>query len=113
MTMRNRFFTLMALLGICLAKTTWAGTVPTGFFYESNVPLEKYSGRPTYFVQNDPKKPSDNVSTDDASTTHKDTNKPKTLTPEKNAPKKSKPMKPFVPSETIPVDQGVDFPYDI
>jgi len=103
----------MALLGICLAGTTWAGTVPTGFFYESNVPLEKYSERSTYFVQNDPKKPSDNVPTYDASKPHKDTSKPKTLTPEKNAREKTKPMKPFVPSETIPVDQGVDFPYDI
>jgi hypothetical protein len=100
-------------LGICLAKTTWAGSVPTGFFYESNEPLAKYSGQPTYFVQNDPNKPSDNVSTDDDSKTHKDTNKPKALTPEKTAPKKTKPLKPFVPSETIPVDQGVDFPYDI
>lgn len=113
MTMKNRFFTAMALLGICLAGTTWAGTVPTGFFYDSNISLEKYSGRSTYFAQNDPKKSSDNVAVDDASKPHKNTKKSKTLTPEKNTPKKTKPMQPFVPSETIPVDQGVDFPYDI
>ena len=112
MTMKKRFFTAMALLEICLAGTTWAGTVPTGFLRELNVSIGQHS-RSTYFAQNDPKKPSDNVSTDDTSKTHKNTNKPKTLTPEKNAPKKAKPMKPFVPSETIPVDQGVDFPYDI
>jgi hypothetical protein len=113
MTMRNRFFTAMALLEICLVGTTWAGTVPTGFLPELNVSIGQHSGRSTYFAQNDPKKPSDNVSTDDASKTHKNTNKPKTLTPKKDAREKTKPMKPFVPSETIPVDQGVDFPYDI
>lgn len=112
MTMRNRFFTAMTLLEICLAGTIWAGTLPKGFLSELNVSIGQHS-RSTYFAQNDPKKPSDNVSTDDASKTHKNTNKPKTLTPEKNAPKKTKQMKPFVPSETIPADQGVDFPYDI
>ena len=38
--------------------------------------------------------------------------------PEKNItdtapPKNAEPLNPFVPSETIPADQGVDFPYDI
>ena len=112
MTMVNRFFIAIALLGTCLFGATWAGTVPTGFFYELNVPLGQHS-ESTYFAQNDPKKPSDNASANDASKTHKDTIKPKTLTQDKNAPKKTNPMKPFVPSETIPVDQGVDFPYDI
>lgn len=112
MTMVNRFFITIALLGACLLGATWAGTVPAGFLYELNVPPGQHSGS-TYFAQNDQKKPSDNVSADDVSKTHKDTNKPKTLTQEKNAPKKTKPVKPFVPSETIPADQGVDFPYDI
>jgi hypothetical protein len=111
--MRKIFITAMALLEICLAGTIWAGTVPTGFFRELNVSIGQHSRRSTYFAQNDQEKPSDNVSTDDASKTHKDANKPKALTPEKTAPKKTKPLKPFVPSETIPVDQGVDFPYDI
>lgn len=110
--MTNRFFIIIALLGTCLFGATWAGTVPAGFLYELNVPLGQHLGS-TYFVQNDPKKPSNNVSTDNASKTNENTNKPKTLTQEKNVPKKTKPMKPFVPSETIPVDQGVDFPYDI
>ena len=112
MTMANRFFIAIALLGTCLFGATWAGTVPTGFLYDLNVPLRQHSGS-TYFAQNDPKKSPDNASADDASKTHKDTNKPKTLTPEKNVPKKTKPVKPFIPSETIPADQGVDFPYDI
>jgi len=112
MTMANRFFIIIALLGTCLYGAIWAGTAPTGFLYESNFLLAQHSG-PTYFTQNDPKKPSDDVSADDSSITQKDTNKPGALTQEEDVPKKTKPMKPFVPSETIPVDQGVDFPYDI
>jgi len=112
MTMANRFLIAIVLLGTCLLGTTWAGTVPAEFLYVFNIPLKQHLGS-TYFAQNDPKKPSDNASTDDASKTHKDTKKPKTLTQEKNVPKKTKPMKPFVPSETIPVDQEVDLPYDI
>ncbi len=112
MTMINRFIIAIALLGACLFGATWAGTVSAGFLYEFNVSLGQHLGS-TYFAQNDPKKPSDDVSTDDASKTQKETSKPETLTQEKNVPKKTKPVKPFVPSETIPVDQGVDFPYDI
>jgi len=112
MTMAKRFLIIIALLGTCLSGAIWAGTAPTGFLYESNLFLGQQSG-PTYFAQNDPKKPSDDVFIDDSSKTPKDTNKPKTLTPKKDAREKTKPMKPFVPSETIPVDQGVDFPYDI
>jgi hypothetical protein len=112
--MRNRFVTAMVLLGICLAEVPWVETVPTGCFYESNVPIEKYcSGRPTYFAQNDQKKSSDNASTHDTSKITKDTEKPKRSIQETGVPKKTKPMKPFVPSEKIPADQGVDLPYDI
>ncbi|MBW2604659.1 MAG: hypothetical protein JRE28_10150 [Deltaproteobacteria bacterium] len=110
--MANRFFIAVALLGTCFLGATWAGTVPAGFLYELSVPFGQHIGS-TCFAQNDPPKPSDSVSTDDSSKTHKDTNKPKTLTQEKNVPEKTKPVKPFVPSETIPVDQGVDLPYDI
>jgi hypothetical protein len=112
MTMEKRVLIIIALLGTCLSGAIWAGTAPTGFLYESNLFLGQHSGI-TYFAQNDPKKPSDDVSTEDASKTQKDTHKPRTLIQEKDVPKKTKPMKPFVPSETIPVDQGVDFPYDI
>lgn len=111
MTMANRFLTAMALLG-CLFGTTWTTTVSEGFPYEINEPFGRHLGS-TCFAQNDPKKPSDRVSHDEASKTRNDTNKPKTLTEEKNVPKKTKPVKPFVPSETIPADQGVDLPYDI
>jgi hypothetical protein len=112
MTMVNRYFILIVLLGTSLPGATWAGTVPAGFLNELNVPLGQHL-ESTLFAQNDPKKPSDSVSIDDAAKPHKDADKSKTLTQEKDVPKKTKPMKPFVPSETIPVDQGVDFPYDI
>jgi len=112
MTMANRIFIAIALLGTCLLGATWAGTMPAGFLYELTVPMGQRLESNCY-AQNDPKKPSDSVTVDDAVKLHKDTDKPKTLTPEKNVPKKTKQMKPFVPSETIPADQGVDFPYDI
>ena len=38
---------------------------------------------------------------------------PENLTKDKNLEKKRKEKKIFVPSEKIPADQGVDFPYDI
>ena len=111
MTMANRFLIGMSLLGTYLFGGIWAGTVPTEFLYESNLTFRPHSIS-TYFAQNDPKKPPDNASGDDARKTHKDTNKPETLTQEKDVPKKTKQVKPFVPSETIPADQGVDLPYD-
>jgi hypothetical protein len=112
MIMANRFLMAIVLLVTCLFGTAWAGTASTGFLYDLNVLSEQYSGS-TYFAQNSQKNPPDNASADDASKTRKDTNKPKTSTQEKTVPEKTKPVKPFVPSETIPVDQGVDLPYDI
>jgi len=39
--------------------------------------------------------------------------KPKSVSKDKNTLKKIKQLKPFIPSEKVPADQGVDFPYDI
>lgn len=102
----------IVLLVTCLIGTKWAGTVPTGFLHELSVTPGQYLVS-DYYVQNNQKKPSDNTSFDDALKPRKDSGKSKTLTPEKDGPEKTKPVKPFVPSEKIPVDQGVDFPYDI
>lgn len=112
MTMTNRFFIAIALWATCLQGAIWPATVPAGFRYEFNVMPGHDSGS-TDFAQNDQRKPPDSVYTDDASKTRDDTNKPKASAPEKTEPEKVKPVKPFVPSETIPADQGVDFPYDI
>lgn len=112
MNMANRIFITIALLGTSLAGTAWSGTVSTGFLGELNVFLEQNSG-PTFFAKNDQQKPSEGVSTDDTSKTHKDTNRSEHSTQGKDVLKKIKPMEPFIPSETIPVDQEVDLPYDI
>ena len=112
MTMANRFLIGMSLLGTYLFGGIWAGTVPTEFLYESNLTFRQYSIS-TYFAQNDPKKPPDSISTDDADKTQKNVNKPERSTKKKGVGEKTKPVKPFVPSEKIPADQGVDFPYDI
>ncbi|MBW2449902.1 MAG: hypothetical protein JRE92_05705 [Deltaproteobacteria bacterium] len=112
MTLANKFFITIVLLGTCLFGAAGAETVPTGFLYEFNIRFGQDLG-PTYFAQNDQKNSLDNVSTDDASKTHKEISKPKTSAPENHGSEKTKPVKPFVPSETIPADQGVDLPYDI
>ncbi|MBW2492341.1 MAG: hypothetical protein JRE65_14455 [Deltaproteobacteria bacterium] len=112
MTLANKFFITIVLLGTCLFGAAGAETVPTGFSYEFNIRFGQDLGH-TYFAQNDRVKPSESVSTDDASKTHKKISKPKTSAPENHGSEKTKPVKPFVPSETIPADQGVDLPYDI
>jgi hypothetical protein len=65
------------------------------------------------FVKNDEKKPSDNAAADGTEKTGEGTFKPKAPTKKKPIKKTKKQLKPFVPSETVPADQGVDFPYDI
>lgn len=64
-------------------------------------------------AQNDKKKTSDGVTVDGTKKIDENETKPKPLIKDKNAPKNTKQIKPFEPSETIPADQGVDFPYDI
>ena len=65
------------------------------------------------FVQNGKKKASDGIKDNGIEKTDEDVTLPETSTTEKNVQKKTKQLKPFTPSETIPADQGVDFPYDI
>ena len=67
----------------------------------------------TFFAQNDKNQASEGVRGHGGETADEDATQPKTLTQEKNAPEKTGQLKPFIPSETIPADQGVDFPYDI
>ncbi|MFC1813145.1 hypothetical protein ACFL03_10695 [Thermodesulfobacteriota bacterium] len=66
-----------------------------------------------YFSQKEEKKTSDNGIVDETVNADEDAIKPETVSKDKNAPKKSKQLKPFIPSEKVPADQGVDFPYDI
>jgi hypothetical protein len=108
---------MIVCLGVCVPKMTGAGTESARSFNGLNGPLiqnvESTQHAGIYFAQNDPKKPSKTVTGDDLSKTEEKTTQSETLTKDKNTKKKPKQMKPFIPSETIPADQGVDFPYDI
>jgi len=110
--MTNKLILAVALWAACLQGGTRPDTVTAGFRYESAITSGPHQGT-TGFAQNEPKKLPDAVSTGGPSKTRDDTDRPKTSTPEKTVPEEIKPVKPFVPSETIPADQGVDFPYDI
>jgi hypothetical protein len=115
--MSNWYIIIMVCLGVCVPKMTGAGTGPARFLKELNGPLIQNVKSPahaeTYVAQNDPKKTSNTVTADDLSKTKIKTTPSETLIKDKNAQKNTKQIKPFVPSEKIPADQGVDFPYDI
>jgi hypothetical protein len=115
--MTHWYIIIIVCLGVCVPKMTGAGTEPARSLNGLNgsliqlVESTAYAG--IYFAQNDPKKTSNTVTADDLSKAEEKTTQSETLTKDKNAKKKPKQMKPFVPSEKIPADQGVDFPYDI
>ena len=115
--MTNWYIIIIVCLGVCVPKMTCAGTEPARSLNSLNEPLlqkaESSHDAVIFFAQNDKKKTSDTVTADDTLKVDENTSRPETLTKEKNAKKKTKKLKPFVPSETIPADQGVDFPYDI
>ena len=115
--MTNWYIIIIVCLGVCIPKMTCAGTEPARSLNGLNGPLlqkvESTQHAGIYFAQNDPKKTSNTVTADDLSKAEGKTTQSKTLTKEKNVRKNTKQLKPFVPSETIPADQGVDFPYDI
>lgn len=64
--------------------------------------------KPVQLAQNGQSPPSDLSAAERTGKAVKSADKPE-------ASKQTEPqkMKPFVPSETVPADQGVDFPYDI
>ena len=66
-----------------------------------------------YFVKNNEKEPSDNTAVDGTEKTGEGPVNPKPSTKNKTVNKIKKQPEPFVPSEKVPADQGVDFPYDI
>ena len=115
--MINRYIIITVYLALCFPKVTCAGTEPAKSLNGLNGPLvqnvESSQDAGIFFSQNDKKKTSDTVTANDTLKVDENTTPPEILTKEKNAKKKTKKLKPFVPSETIPADQGVDFPYDI
>jgi len=115
--MSNRYIIIITSLWLCFPGLTFAETAPTdlsdgiiGLIIENVGPTHP-SG--IYFAQKEEKKTPGNVTVDDTVKADEDAMKPETVSKDKNAPKKSKQLKPFIPSEKIPADQGVDFPYDI
>jgi hypothetical protein len=115
--MINWHIIIMVCLGVCVPQMTGAGTEPARSLKGLKGPLIQHvkstHHAEIYFAQNDPKKTSNTVTADDLSKTDKKTTPSETLTKDKNAKKNTKQIKSFVPSEKIPADQGVDFPYDI
>ena len=115
--MTHWYIIIMVCLGVCVPQMTGAGTGParslTGLNGSmiQNVKSTHHAG--IYVAQNDPKKTSNTITADDLSKAGEKTTPSEPLTEDKNAPKNTKQITPFVPSEEIPADQGVDFPYDI
>jgi len=115
--MTNGYIIIIASLWLCVPKMTCAGTVSMRPLDTLNSPVvlnvESTRDPGKDFVQNDKKKISEGISGNGIEKADDDTTQPETLIQDKNAKKKTKQLKPFTPSETIPADQGVDFPYDI
>lgn len=115
--MRNWYFIIIASFCLCFPAWTCAGTGPQGFLTGSTIRLFQ-EGSPAqttgrYLAQNDNRETPADSAGGSIEKNDKDATRPDTPKKEKNAPKKTKLLKPFVPSEKIPADQGVDFPYDI
>ncbi len=111
------YIIIMVCLAVCVPQMTGAGTETSSSLKGLNGTLIQNQG-PTqhsgiYFAQNDPKKRSNTATNDDLPKGEEKTTPSKTLTKDRNAQESAKQIKPFVPSEKIPADQGVDFPYDI
>ena len=115
--MKNQYFIIMAVFCLCFQAVAVAGNEPLGPLVESTikrfqdeVPIQ-ITGR--YLSQNENRDISGERNDGRNEKVDNDTTQTDTPEKEKNAPKKTEPLKPFVPSEKIPADQGVDFPYDI
>ena len=115
--MRNGYFIIIASFCLCFPAWTCAGIGPKGSsagstigLFQEDSPIQT-TGR--FFAQNDNRETPADSADGSIEKNDKDTTRPDTPKKEKNAPKKTKQLKPFVPSEKIPADQGVDFPYDI
>lgn len=115
--MTKRCFIIILSLWVGFPAATCAGTASKKNLKAFTIPVLQNEGptqkTETIVAQNDKKKTSEGVRSHDVEKADEDATRPNTSTPEKNSQKKTKQLKPFTPSETIPADQGVDFPYDI
>ena len=108
---------ILVCLAVCAPQMTGAGTETSSALKGLNGTLiqnqESTPHTGIYFSQNDPKKKSKTVTAEDLSKAKNKETPSETLTKDKNDQERAKQITPFVPSEKIPADQGVDFPYDI
>jgi hypothetical protein len=103
---------LFVFIWVCIPEMTYPGIGPAGDRDGVQGAFAQHGksaqGGKIFFVQYDTKKSAESTGKNDEKES-----KGKTFNKEKDDPQKRKQLKPFVPSETIPADQGVDFPYDI
>jgi hypothetical protein len=108
---------IIASLWLCLPDVTCWGAGPSvsphGLKELQAQNVESGENRGTFFSQKDNKRRADDVTEGGSVKDDEKAIKREPLKRGKNARDVSKGLKPFVPSETIPADQGVDFPYDI
>ena len=107
----------MIVLGLCFPGLIFSRTAHTARLdgIVSVVIKNVGSTHPSviYFAQKEEKKTPDNGIVDETVKADEDVMKPKSVSNDKKAQKKIKQLKPFIQSEKVPADQGVDFPYDI
>ena len=109
-----------------IITTVWVVLCFPGLIFAETAPTDRLGGIASvvtknvgsipsviYFTQKEEKKPPGNVPVDETVKAGEDAMKPETVLKDKTAPKPTKELKPFIPSEKVPADQGVDFPYDI
>ena len=108
---------IIASLWLCVPEVTCWGAGPAvsrhGLKGLRPQNVESGEDRGTFFSQNDKTRTSENVTEGGTVKTDEEATRREPVKREGNAGKASKELTPFVPSETIPADQGVDFPYDI
>lgn len=89
---------------------TYLETVPERHFTQDDGSTHRSD---MYSAQNNEKETTGGNAAGDTARDGEDASGTEAGTDEKKAPEKAKQIKPFVPSEKIPADQGVDFPCDI
>ncbi len=103
---------IFVFIWVCIPVMSYPGIGPAGDRDGGKGAFGQHGksaqGESIFFVQYDIKESTESTGKNDEKET-----KGKTFNKEKDDPQKREQLKPFVPSETIPADLGVDFPYDI
>lgn len=108
--MTIRHFIIIVTFCMFFPLKTYSETIPAHRFAQD----DGSTHRPyMYSAQNSEKETTGGNAAGDTARDGEDASGTEAGTDEKKTPEKAKQIKPFVPSEKIPADQGVDFPYDI